>query len=402
VYRFAGGAPLYVSSWANVGGAKPTTLVDQKALENGDGDAPYNHVHTYPANGTFVSVLSGAAYRIAGAAALHISSWTVYGGVQSSTLIDKTAIDNAAGAMPWNHLLKLPIDGTLLEGLPSQTFWQLRGGNRLSVSGPQPAAVGVPDDALAQFPILSVPGPPSGVSAVAGDASATVSWAPPASTGNSPITGYTITASPGGLVLAVAAVARSAVVSGLTNGRSYNFTVNATNALGTGPASAASNTVTPHAPRFTLTITKAGRGAGRVISSAGGIDCGRTCAADFVRGTSVTLSARPSANSAFVGWGGACRGTGPCTLMLDAAKTVTATFKQVHAPASLCVVPGVRRKSLATAKRLVIAAHCRVGRVKEAKSKSVPKGHVISQRPRRGSRRHAGSKVNLVVSHGRH
>jgi hypothetical protein len=37
-------------------------------------------------------------------------------------------------------------------------------------------------------------------------------------------------------------------VTGLSNGTSYTFTVRATNAIGTGPASAASNSVTPVAP----------------------------------------------------------------------------------------------------------------------------------------------------------
>ena len=88
-----------------------------------------------------------------------------------------------------------------------------------------------------------IPGKPTDVSACAGDTFATVNWtAPPAA---SPITGYTITASPGGATVSVGGAASWAVVRGLSNGTSYSFTVTATNAYGAGPTSDASNSVTP-------------------------------------------------------------------------------------------------------------------------------------------------------------
>ncbi len=96
---------------------------------------------------------------------------------------------------------------------------------------------------------LAAPGAPTGLLAVAGDALASVSWVAPADDGGSPITSYTVTAQIGGvatpITVIVAGSARSAFVTGLTNGMAYTFTVHATNAIGDGTESAASNSITP-------------------------------------------------------------------------------------------------------------------------------------------------------------
>ena len=89
----------------------------------------------------------------------------------------------------------------------------------------------------------TAPGAPTITGATAGNRQASVSFTPPASNGGSAITGYTVTASPGGLT--GTGTASPITVSGLTNGTAYTFTVTATNAAGTGSASAASNSVTP-------------------------------------------------------------------------------------------------------------------------------------------------------------
>ncbi|KQX27779.1 hypothetical protein ASD01_22030 [Ensifer sp. Root423] len=88
-----------------------------------------------------------------------------------------------------------------------------------------------------------VPGAPSGVVATAGNASAEVSFVAPVNTGGAPITGYTVTASPGGLT--ETGPASPLTVVGLTNGASYTFTVTAANSSGPGIASGVSNAVTP-------------------------------------------------------------------------------------------------------------------------------------------------------------
>jgi glucose/arabinose dehydrogenase len=80
-------------------------------------------------------------------------------------------------------------------------------------------------------------------------------------------------------------------------------------------------------PTVTLTVARAGTGSGTITSVPSGIGCPVTCAAPFPTGTSVTLTAQADPGSVFSGWsGGGCAGTGPCTVALSAAATVTATF----------------------------------------------------------------------------
>ena len=93
------------------------------------------------------------------------------------------------------------------------------------------------------------PGAPTGVSAVPGDGSATVSWTPPTDGGGS-ITSYTVTPYDGSVAQTPTTVSSAwptATVTGLTNGTSYTFVVTASNTAGTGPPSSSSNAVTPSA-----------------------------------------------------------------------------------------------------------------------------------------------------------
>jgi uncharacterized protein (TIGR02145 family) len=83
---------------------------------------------------------------------------------------------------------------------------------------------------------------PSNVTAVEGDGNAIISFTAP--TSDSPITGYTVTSSPGGIT--VTGTSSPITVSGLTNGTSYTFTVTATSTAGSSVASTASNSVTPN------------------------------------------------------------------------------------------------------------------------------------------------------------
>ncbi len=75
---------------------------------------------------------------------------------------------------------------------------------------------------------------------------------------------------------------------------------------------------------YNLTVTKTGSGSGTVTSSPAGIDCGTTCSADFSAGITVTLTATPSSNSVFTGWGGdADCSDGVVTMSADVSCTAT-------------------------------------------------------------------------------
>ena len=94
---------------------------------------------------------------------------------------------------------------------------------------------------------------PTAASAVAGNASATVSWTAPANAATSAITGYRIQRYLGtGTVVAstttVSAALGTVTLTGLINGQTYSFDVTAVSGATFGAVSARSNAVTPAAP----------------------------------------------------------------------------------------------------------------------------------------------------------
>ena len=92
------------------------------------------------------------------------------------------------------------------------------------------------------------PDPPTSVRAEAGDSSASVQWAAPASDGGFTVTGYTVSSTPPNAICTVTVASRTAACTGLTNNRYYVFKVRATSIAGESAESSASETVVPTVP----------------------------------------------------------------------------------------------------------------------------------------------------------
>lgn len=91
-------------------------------------------------------------------------------------------------------------------------------------------------------------------------------------------------------------------------------------------------------PSFTLTVSKAGTGAGTVTSSPTGINCGADCSEPYSNNTQVTLTAAPDSGSTFSGWSG----NSDCSdgvVTVNANKSCTATFA-VTPTSCDCGAPG--------------------------------------------------------------
>ena len=146
-------------------------------------------------------------------------------------------VDAQAGTTATTRLVTGLANGT------SYTF-TVTATNAIGTSAPS-----VPTNAVTPSAPATVPSAPLNVVATAGNASATVSFAPPSTNGGSAITHYTVTVAPaGGTDQQAGTAATTRWITGLVNGTSYTFTVTAHNALGPGPASAPSNAVVPSVP----------------------------------------------------------------------------------------------------------------------------------------------------------
>ena len=78
--------------------------------------------------------------------------------------------------------------------------------------------------------------------------------------------------------------------------------------------------------RNTITVSKSGRGKGKVTGSPGGIACGKACTHGYAYGTVVTLNAKAAKGSKFSGWSGACKGSRRCKVTTNEDVAVKAKF----------------------------------------------------------------------------
>jgi hypothetical protein len=218
------------------------TVTANNANGSGPASAPSSAVtpSTVPAAPTGVTATAGSGSAIV--------SWTApNNGGSTITTYTVTPFIGSTAQTPVTVTGNPPATSTTVTGLTNGTSYTFTV-TAANANGTGPASA--PSNAVTPS-APTVPGAPTGVSATPGNTSATVTWAAP-SNGGSTITTYTVTPFIGSVAQTPMTVsgnppATSAIVTGLTNGTSYTFTVTAANAIGTGPASAPSNAVTPSA-----------------------------------------------------------------------------------------------------------------------------------------------------------
>ena len=241
------------------------TVTATNSMGTGDPSAPSNAVTpvTVPGAPTAVAATAGNAQATVTFAAPASDGGSPVTGYRVASN-PAGGVDANAGATGLSHLVTGLTNGTPYTFTVTAT-------NAAGTGGPSIASNTVTPSAPP-----GVPGAPTAVVATPGNASATVSFTPPASNGGSPITGYAVTSSPAGGVDANAGTtATTHTIGGLANGTAYTFSVTATNAIGTGPPSAASNSVTPSAPPVRTFSAASATGSGTITASftGGGAAC---------------------------------------------------------------------------------------------------------------------------------
>jgi LGFP repeat/Fibronectin type III domain len=230
------GCSLYEAkpSWQADSGCAHRSLTDVSAdADPGTGVAVYDSTSDGVSSGWLVfggtsaaAPLVAASYELAGVTSpVAVPAQTMYG--NPGSFFDVTTGSNGSCPITYLCTAQAGYDGPTGLGTPNGVS-----GFASGVAPPPPVS----------------PDAPTGASAVAGDAQATVSWHAPVNDGGSPITGYVVTPYLGSLAQAAhtfVTTAQSEPIGGLANGTPYTFTVAAVNGVGTGAPSGASSPATP-------------------------------------------------------------------------------------------------------------------------------------------------------------
>ena len=230
------------------------------------GDAPYDLIVTNPTTTLSTTLLNGVT---AGS---------------NPTWVTSTTLNNATKNSAFSQTISAtdPDGGTVSYSVVSGAF-----PTSITLNGSTGVISGTTADNAANYSIviaatdsggnttnrtftmqtLTAPGAPTvGTATPLSPTSASVSFSAPASNGNSAITGYTVTSSPGSLT--GTGSSSPITVNGLTAGTAYTFTVTATNAIGTSSASSATSSITT--PKATGgTVVSSGGFTYHVFSSSG-------------------------------------------------------------------------------------------------------------------------------------
>jgi chitodextrinase len=131
---------------------------------------------------------------------------------------------------------------------PTAALTMLAGCGLVAVlaAGTAPAALAAVQAPRAPQARILNPGPPTGLTAVAGDGRVSLSWSPPTSNGGAAIVGYDVFE--GGSAASGLVSGTSFTMTGLTNGTTYSFTVDAVNGAQLHSAQSSPASATPVAP----------------------------------------------------------------------------------------------------------------------------------------------------------
>jgi hypothetical protein len=247
VWIVAGGAPLKVTSCTAIGGCSGNVVVDPATVKA---------MPTAPANGTELSDISGDVWIVAGGAPLKVTSCTAIGGCSGNVVVDPATVK----AMP-----TAPANGTLVEGLPSGHFWEFEYGGLVSTA-PSSSAIQVDDASISSFHLDA----PSAITS----SSSAIFIAAAASTFTPTTTGFPTPAFteagalPKGVTFASGTLSGTPTVSG-----TFPITFTASNGIGTAASQSFTLTVLP------MGVTTTSLPSGSVYSKSNKVTYSATLAA---------------------------------------------------------------------------------------------------------------------------